>query len=339
VGEGNVVYGTNLDNHLYEGLLFVNHRDVQKTGLMPSTEGKHANWISKYGSVTFNFGGYQHVWAGMNEAGLVMSTMFLEETQPPVLDKRLPVSSGFWMQYLLDNCSTVEEVIASDRQVANIETVDHHLVCDSKGNSAVIEFLGDKMVYHTGVGMPMNVLTNSTYEESIKSRKERRLWRFFQRLRPFYRSSLFRFDLAAGRVRGFELGTVESVVEYAFDTLKLVSGNITQWSIVFDIVNRRVYFRTRVNPKIRFFGLDSFDFSGETPVKMLNVHEDLAGDVAGSFVDYSHEVCFQHMRDFHKDYQWRQYRRRVTPDELVEARLRHFEGFARAESKKVGGSD
>ena len=42
----------------------------------------------------------------------------------------------------------------------------HFLVGDSKGNCASIEFIGGKMVCHTGQTMPVKVLANSTYDQS-----------------------------------------------------------------------------------------------------------------------------------------------------------------------------
>ena len=97
---GNLIFGTNFDNdRVHKGLLFVNNRKVSKTGWESSTTGEYAGWISKYGSVTFNLAGYQLVWAGINEEGLVVSTMALSGTQSPppdtaVRQRRLPARSG-----------------------------------------------------------------------------------------------------------------------------------------------------------------------------------------------------------------------------------------------------
>ena len=75
---------------------------------------------------------------GVNEAGLVMSTMSLNQTQLPRPDARPVLDSGNWIQYLLDTCATVDEVLATDDVVRNL-TVDHYLVADRSGGSAVIE--------------------------------------------------------------------------------------------------------------------------------------------------------------------------------------------------------
>jgi penicillin V acylase-like amidase (Ntn superfamily) len=161
------VFGANQDNTIDAGLLFVNQRGVLKTGWDPSTSGEYARWISRYGSVTVVHGGYQMAWAGMNEAGLMFSTMALGETENPAPDETPPLVGSFWAQYQLDNYSTVEQVLASRSQVRIAENVDHYLFCDRTGECATIEFIEGEMVYHTGETLPVSALANSTYRESL----------------------------------------------------------------------------------------------------------------------------------------------------------------------------
>jgi choloylglycine hydrolase len=288
---GALVFGTNFDNFLFEGLLFVNKRNVTKTAWGSSTTGEYAIWTSKYGSLTFNLVGYQLPWAGMNEAGLVLSTMALDETDNPAPDERPPLQSPMWMQYQLDNSATIDDVIASDAVIRITEDVDHFLVCDATTACAVIEFLDKKMVVHKDVDLPISALTNSTYEKSVAVLEEDSA--------PFTDSSLWRFYTVADRVTGFVPADTESVVDYAFETLKMVNqASFTQWSIVFDVENQRAYFRTQSNPEIRYVDFSTFDLSCSSPVKMLNIHEDLSGDVSANFVDYAHDVNFEHTLNF-----------------------------------------
>ena len=307
---GNPIFGTNFDNSkVHEGLLFVNKRKVSKTGWEAGATGAYAGWVSKYGSVTFNLAGYQLVWAGMNEEGLVVSTMALSGTQSPPLDKRPPLISPFWLQYLLDNCSTVEQVVASQSQVRMGDNVDHFLVCDAAGNCAAIEFLGGKMICHTGDSLSVKALTNDPYKKSVDTWRQDSRRGILKRLfsKPKRGASLVRFKIAADRVRKFDLKKSGTAVKYAFDTLEMASGqrvggSPTHWSIVFDIGNRRTYFRTSTNSKIRFFDLQAFDYSGSTPVKMLNIHTESSGDVVSRFVDYSREVNLKHLHRFCQKY-------------------------------------
>ena len=207
------VFGANQDNPIDAAMLAVKRRQVLKTAWEPGTTGAYARWISRYGSVTFDYAGYQMAWAGMNEAGLMMSTMALRQTENPAPDSRPPLQSPLWMQYLLDSYSTVEEVIASDELVRIKDNVDHFLICDRTGACAVIEFLDGKMVYHSGESLPVAALTNNVYQDSVKA---------WQQGRPT-NESLDRFATAADRVTSFEPTNADSAVQAAFDTLARVA--------------------------------------------------------------------------------------------------------------------
>ena len=50
-----------------------------------------------------------------------------------------------------------------------VETRDHYLVSDHHGRCTVIEFLDGKIQYHSGQGIPIRALTNSTYAQSIRA--------------------------------------------------------------------------------------------------------------------------------------------------------------------------
>ena len=298
---GATVFGANLDHvSVWQGLVYNNKRGTSKTGLSPGTTGVRARWVSRYASITFNLVGYEYAWAGMNERGLVMSTMSLPATVDPRPDTRPPLDSGEWMQYMLDTCATIEEVIATDSRV-RIVTVDHYLVADGSGRAATIEFLAGRMVVHTGAEMPARALTNSTYAQSLAT------WLTYRQTGNTDYSrldgSLQRFSIAADMVDRWEPGETEAAVDRAFDTLSAIAGerfsiHASQWSIVFDTKNLRAYYRTLHHPEIRFVDVGSFDPWCTDPVKMLDIDEGLAGDVAGLFYDFSLLTSFEHMKRF-----------------------------------------
>ena len=298
---GATVFGSNYDDSYWdEGLVLVNKRGVVKTSLLAGTTGAHARWVSRYASVTFNLVGFGYAWAWMNERGLAISTMSLRVTRHPDADARPPLDSGEWMQFLLDTCATIEEVIATDAAV-RILTVDHYLVADAHGNAAAVEFLSGRMVVHTGTDMPAQVLTNSTYESSLGT------WLEYRRASNTnywgLDRSLHRFCLAADRADAFEPCDDATAVAYAFETLQRIAGErfgggTSQWSIVFDTPNARVAFRTVRHPEIRFVDLARFDPWCTGPVQMLDIHAGPEGDVTDYFSDYSHDANLDHMRDF-----------------------------------------
>ncbi len=79
-------------------------------------------------------------------------------------------------------------------------------------------------------------------------------------------------------------------IDYTFNILNLTRLAINQWSIAYDVQHRRISFHTIDNTNIRYFDMSSFDFSCQTPVRVLDVQEDLSGNVAGDFIDYTYEL-------------------------------------------------
>ena len=112
--KGEVLFGKNYDWMVGDGLVFVNKRGVAKTS---TEESNPAKWVSQYGSVTFNQYGRENPSGGMNEAGLVIELMWLDETQYPKVDSRPAVDVLEWIQYQLDNSATVEEVIKNSEKI------------------------------------------------------------------------------------------------------------------------------------------------------------------------------------------------------------------------------
>lgn len=106
----------------------------------------------------------------MNEKGLVVEVMWLDETIYPQADARAAFGELQWVQYQLDNCATVDEVIATDKVIRIADKGNaplHFLIADAAGNAATIEFLNGKMVTHKGKELLYPVLTNSVYTESV----------------------------------------------------------------------------------------------------------------------------------------------------------------------------
>jgi penicillin V acylase-like amidase (Ntn superfamily) len=291
---GYALLGTNYDNQIWEGWLFVNKRGVAKTGWEAGTSGKYARWTSQYGSVTFNLAGVQMAWAGMNEAGLAISTMALRETHNPPPDERPPLISAFWIQYQLDTSATLADVMANDARVRIADTGDHYLVCDRSGDCAAVEFLEGQTVFHTGATMPVKTLTNHAYRKAVTAWQAGRLQG---------NNSLERFAIAADRVTGVRTTGTAPAIAYAFDTLQQASGQATggtptQWSIVFDTENLRVHWRTSRNPETRSVDFARLDFDCSSPVETLDVHAPLAGDVSDQLGRYTFDANLQHTLNF-----------------------------------------
>ena len=284
-------FGKNFDWYVGNAVLTVNKRGIKKIGF--NFGGEHlAGWTSKYGSVTFDRSGPT---GGMNEAGLVVEAMLLPGTMYPEMDSR-PALLGWqdWIQYQLDNHSTVDEVIASDSKIRIARDNRggcHFLASDLSGKCAVIEFLEGKMVVYTGETLPVMALTNSRYAESLD---------YWEKGVTLVKSfSITRFIRIANMVSEYGAGSSGPPVDYAFDILSRVSRpSRTQWSIVYDQNNLRLFFITATNKKVRTVDLNKIDFSCRTPVKVLDANTDLAGDVTDKFQDSIRDL---NRRSLHPD--------------------------------------
>src|SRR5258705_9493536 len=111
--DGHLVFGRNYDWVSDAGIVCTNLKGLFKTS-MKTNDGESISWVSKYGSITFNQYGKEFPTGGMNEKGLVVELMWLDETKYPVSDARPAVDVLQWIQYQLDNCAAIEEVIESD---------------------------------------------------------------------------------------------------------------------------------------------------------------------------------------------------------------------------------
>jgi choloylglycine hydrolase len=274
--DGRIVFGKNYDWMVADGVLLVNKRGVARASDGPPAAS--AAWVSKYGSVTFNQYGRDFPSGGMNEAGLVVELMWAEGSRYPRPDARPAVGCLEWIQYQLDTARTVADVVGGDARIRISGDVPlHYLVADRDGNVATIEFVGGKLVAHAGSGLPIPVLANDLYADSL---------RFVETARslPPGPASRARFARAADRVRTYR--PPDDPVAYVFDTLTNVSQESTQWSIVYEIDRGLVHFRTRGNPRVRTLSLAALDFGCATPVLALDLGSG-EGDVRPLLAPYS----------------------------------------------------
>jgi penicillin V acylase-like amidase (Ntn superfamily) len=277
------VFGKNYDWSVGDGLVMVNKRGVAKTAALPPRE-KPAAWVSRYGSVTFNQYGREFPNGGMNEAGLVVELMWLDETRYPAADGRPALGCLEWIQYQLDNFATAAEVArnAGRLRISSGAKV-HYLACDKGGSCTAVEFIAGRPVVHTGAELPARALANHPYEDSLRFRERNR--GDAKALQGM--GSLQRFARASERAEDYAGG---DPVRYAFETLDGVAqGPYTRWSIVYDLKAGRVHWRTRENRRIRSVSLAAFDFSCATPVTLLGIDRG-EGNVARLFTPYTPEA-------------------------------------------------
>lgn len=294
------VAGFNHDWLIKDALIMTNRRGVSKIAAPPNEKSSPksiARWTSKYGSVTFNQSGQAFPSDGMNEKGLFVAILLLENTKWPAPDSRPSISAGQWIQYQLDNSRNVQEVIANDKRIQIIggspgTQADmsrfHFIACDRSGGCVTVEGINGKMAYHTQKNLPVRVLTNTPYAESINSLNQGK---------PIYGDvyhSETRFIQASNRLKEADVHGPKSAIDFAFETLKKVESHDalgpTVWSVVYDLANLRVSFRTHDNQQMRYFDFSAFDFSCASPGKIFDILSESAGNVSGKFIPYSQQA-------------------------------------------------
>ncbi len=291
-----ILYGENYDWHVKEGLVVVNKRGVKKSPqVFGAGDQKIASWISKHGSVTFNTLGREYFHGGMNTKGLLVTGLILRGSQYPPVDSRDVVSHAQYKQYLLDNCATVEEVIAVQSKIRiyarNQNYPIHFFIADATSQCVVIEFLNGMRVVHKEDNLPANVLSNSEYAYALDYLKEHKGFGGQKIVSQGRTNSLDRFVRACTMVQSYPSNPSVEPVDYGFDILSSVAqGDRTVWRIIYDVSNMRIYFRTLLNTKLQYIDMKSFDFSCDTPSLVLDLTNTLTGDVTSHFKEYTQEV-------------------------------------------------
>lgn len=301
-GAGRVLVGHNLDDSIETpGMIVVNPRGLTKRGaryqdLFPFAPGKKSDprliWTARYGSITYNVFGKEFPDGGMNESGLYVGEMTLRGTKYPTGPYLTRLYHHAWVQYLLDNFSTVPEVIDALASVVPEGHCEwHFFVSDREGRAAVIEFLEGRTVVRTGEALPWKLLTNSSYVESLTLLSEFEGFGGSRMLKPApdCRPDL-RFVTAAGMIRDIQTGAAEPTVEQAFSVLQAMWCGVNRFSLVYDPVGMRMYFTTYKARNLRWVDFSSFDFTCAPSVPCLDIHRDVAGDVAGAFVPLTDEA-------------------------------------------------
>ena len=277
-----VVFGANYDWYTPIGMITVNKRWVTRE----SFTQRPARWKSRYASITFNQYGRDFPAGGMNEVGLVVALMELGATEYPAVDSRPSAGVTDWIQYQLDLSADVDQAVAnaSAIRIATGSSKTHYLIADRTGRAVTIEYLNGALVTHSGSTLPVSVLANDRYDQSLAYLSTITGFGGSQPV-PGGTDSLQRFARAAWMIRTTSAGA--DAVERAFAILDSVRQPNTRWSIVYDPAAGRVHYRTDQNRTPRWLELSSFETSCVSPVKILDTNAGYEGDLAPYFTDYT----------------------------------------------------
>jgi len=223
-----------------------------------------AHWTSKYGSFTFNQIGKEFPYGGMNEKGLVVEQLWMSESIYP--DHNNPTISELeWIQYQLDSYATIDEIIQNINHltIKPIATV-HYFIADRNGNSAVIDFTEGKTVINKKQGRNQ-VITNSPFLSS-----ENYFALNQSKIDATSRTSFDRFCQIKNSLTNIEIENPAHAFEILGNSAENRDNYKTYWSIVYDLSNLKIYYKTFDNKTIKQFGFSNADFHrGSTPEASL----------------------------------------------------------------------
>jgi len=282
---GVVVLAKNLDGPIGDGYVFVNKRHVVKEAF-GGASSPPLRWTSEYGSVTFNQFGREFPLGGINEQGLVVEELSGPAGYPSP-DNRPALNELQWIQYQLDNHRSVKDVLKSEARlrISRLLFNLHFLVADRSGKTAVVEFVAGRMLSYTGNDLPVRVLSNNSYAESVQYLRTHRGFGGERSVSEGLESTE-RFVRTATVLEDFEWPVQGVLSDHAFTVLRSVEQPDTQWNIVYNISRRLVFFKTKSHRRLKIIRLEALDLSCGSPVLMLPVDTEAGWVLTENFAPY-----------------------------------------------------
>jgi choloylglycine hydrolase len=289
--------GRTMDWPTGDGYVSINESSIHKQADPLQDKSSHLEWVSKYGSVTFNMKAklswFMKILAlmagikndgsptcGLNEKGLWGGGFWIHP--PPVVkypqkDGRVSINDYQLLEYLLDTSSNVEEAINNLKWVrvsgfkeGDFEVDLHWFLADASGDSVIIEFPDGKVQVHRNPS-PL-VITNSFYEHSREYLAD---YNGFGGGKPIpinngEMTTENRF-LFASYMLGKYTEEKKDSFDAIFEIMKTVtqtdtrhmetSQAVTQWTVVYDLKNRELSWVSRGRSAVRAISLEKIDFT------------------------------------------------------------------------------
>jgi len=278
-------------------------RDGGRVGGDVVIKDNPAKWTSKYGNLVTTIYGIGTA-DGLNERGLAAHMLFLKSADFGPRDASRPgVHAALWAQYLLDNAETVTDALKllESIQVVMAEARGHqatvHLAIeDASGDSAIIEYIGDRPVVHHG--REFTIMTNDpTYEEQLALLKKQDFSKPSSTMplpgnvNPvdrFQRAAYYQAMLPEPKNEREAISGVLAIarnVSVPFGAPYKGFGIYnTEYRTAINLNDRRYYFELTTSPNVIWADLSKMKLAPGAPVMVLNPDNiALSGDVTGKF--------------------------------------------------------
>lgn len=303
---GNLLFGRNYDFNFGQGFIVINNRGVNKQAIVEAPY-KPASWVSKYGSITFNQVGIDAPMDGMNEKGLVIAQMGLAESQYPKPKPENIINQLEWIQYQLDMSATLDEVIENNKKISIVPVFIpvHYLVCDKLGNVGVIEFCQGELKVYKEKDIEIPVCSNVFYNQSVEKIKTYKEFGGEQAIPERDEDIVMNVVATATKmINDYKTQGLTNSVEYSFGILNAVGlENRTQWSVVYDINNLIIRFKSLKNKEVRTIDLNQFNFTCDNLIQVLDIQESKSGfEIEKQFVELSNNDYFNYKIELNKLY-------------------------------------
>lgn len=258
------------------GYIIINQRNIQKKAFRIGFT-KRAKWISKYGSITFNQVAQDMPSGGINEKGLVIEVTS-NSRNISIKSNSPKLSEVQWVQYQLDNFSTVNEVLLNieKNHIKQLGKGLSYFLCDKSGNKAVVEIFNGKISVIKQPILP--ILTNTPYKKALN---------FLNNINGQYKnsnpqSSINRFISSSNIIKNFQNSNL-SDIDYAFKNMQKVKQGNTVWNIVYDIKKMKIYFKTKKNKDLRYIDMSKVNFEQNLSIE---INYPVYGDITDNLIKY-----------------------------------------------------
>jgi penicillin V acylase-like amidase (Ntn superfamily) len=265
--------------------------------------GYPANWTSRYGSMVttaFSMGAAD----GFNECGLGAHLLYLKAADFGPRDASRPgLQATLWAQFVLDNAATVEEALAVLETVQLVlaeprgyKTTVHLAIEDSRGDSAIIEYVGGKPVTHHGD--KYRIMTNDPiYDKQLELLKKLDLSKPSSSMPlpgnvratdRFQRAAYYAALLPEPKNEREAIAAVLAIARNVSIPFGAPYAGVgiynTEYRTAINLSKKRYFFELSTSPNVIWVDLSKFDLSRGSPVMMLNPDNvELSGNVTESF--------------------------------------------------------
>ncbi len=282
-----VIVCFSIDQQFGAGHIYVNKRNVERHRYLLYAE-KPLVWASKYGSVTFNLVGRDWPHDGMNEMGLVILSMGLDDTKFEPADSRFPIDENGWIQYQLDNSASVGDVLENMKKIRiSSRSIgdSHFLIVDPSGRALVVEFVDGKQQAFVDEKLPHAILANDTYAHMLGFLSQQKGFGGIREDTFRVASSCSRFARVAERLQG-QAPSRHSLVPFGFAVLAELKQSNTQYQVIYDPLAQSIQYRSHESNELKTISFGDYDFACTSPALMADIQSFTRYSIKSTFKSY-----------------------------------------------------